>query len=124
MRRKQLALLTASILTFAAIAVPRSFAATTGVPTTQGSGTHREAFERLRAALKQLDLDAQQKEKIKSILSDARTKLEALKSDTSATGQRREIIMNARKDIIAQLTSEQKKKLREILQSDKSESQT
>jgi len=101
---------------------PRALSATP--PTTQGSGERREAFERFKAALEQLDLTPEQKEKIKAIVAQAKEKLEALKGQTVEQGERRQILQEARKEIVAQLTPEQKKKLREILESDKSESKT
>jgi Spy/CpxP family protein refolding chaperone len=116
------AVLVLSVALSTAGSVPRALAATP--PTTQGSGQRREALERFKAALEQLDLTQAQKEKIKSIFFEAKEKLEALKSQTVEQGERRQIIEAARKDIVAQLTLEQKKKLREIMESDKSKSKT
>jgi Spy/CpxP family protein refolding chaperone len=120
MNCKLLAMLGASILTFATTATIAS-AADTAPPTTQNAtGQKRqEVLQRFKAAVGQLDLTAEQKEKIKSILEGARTKLQALKGQTDARTQAREIIQQARKDILAVLDETQKAKLKEILAKDR-----
>jgi Spy/CpxP family protein refolding chaperone len=120
MNRKLLALLGAAILTLGIVAVRPSFAAqTTGSasPTTQGQGKEKlhQALERLRAALTQLDLTTPQKQQIKSIFTETRSKLQALKGEKTAKGEGREIVQQARKDIIAMLDDGQKAKLKQIL---------
>ncbi len=121
MRRRLLVSLATFILV---LATAQSFAAETTAPSTPGAAQakRREAFERFKAALEQLDLSDQQKESIKSIVAAAKAKLEALKGEKGERGERRQIIEQARKDIVAQLTEEQQKKLREILASDRAAS--
>jgi Spy/CpxP family protein refolding chaperone len=120
MNRKLLALLGASLLTVATMGTVAS-AADTAPPTTQNSkGQKREeVLQRIKAALAQLDLSAEQKTKIKSIFQDARTKLKALKGQTDAKTQAREVIQQARKNILAVLDDAQKAKLKEILAKDR-----
>ncbi len=122
MHRKRLTSLAAFIL---ALAITQSFTSAQAIsPATQGaaSANRREAFERFKAALEQLDLTAQQKSSIKSIVTEAKSKLEALKGEQGEQAQRREIIKQAVKDILAQLTPEQRKQLRQILASDRANS--
>ena len=126
MNRKLLVLLGISILT---LATPATFAddgADTAAPTTQGQGGGRrgEALERFRAALEQLDLSPQQKTQIKSILTEARTKLQALKGQSDARTQARPIIQQALKDIMAALDDTQKAKLKEILEKDRAQAKS
>jgi Spy/CpxP family protein refolding chaperone len=94
-----------------------------GSTATQGEGkaSAHEALERFKAALKQLDLSDKQKESIKSIVEQAHSRLEAMKGDKEPQGTRREIIEQARKEIVAQLTQPQKTKLHEILKADKAQ---
>ena len=107
--------------------VAGAFAADDGTPTTQSGSDESskqkrgEVLEHFKAALEQLDLTTDQKEKIKTIVSDARTKLQALKGESDGKGQAREILQKARQDVMAVLTPEQKQKLKEILQKDRSQ---
>jgi Spy/CpxP family protein refolding chaperone len=116
MNRKLLSLLGIPLLTVAVMATVAD-AADAAPPTTQSTtGQKREeVLQRIKSALAQLDLTAEQKTKIKSIFEEARTKLKALKGQSDAKTQAKDIIQQARKDILAQLSDEQKAKLKEIL---------
>ena len=88
---------------------------------TQDRAGHRhEVLERLKAALEKLDLTADQKAKIKAIVADTRTKLQALRAEAKSGGtdQIREkakaIIKDAREQIAAVLTPEQKAQLKSM----------
>ena len=100
----------------------RSMVVANTTPATQNTAK-QGPFYRLREALAQLDLTADQKAKIKQIVGDARGKLQQLKADapngTIDKAQAREIIKAARQQILEVLTPAQKAKLREILKAEK-----
>ena len=124
MTKTFIALSIAALLTLPAA---KSLAANDVAPTTQGATDegvkqkHAEAMERFRSALEQVDLTAEQKDKIKTIMSDARSKMQALKGESDAKSEARTILQKARQDVLAVLTPEQKAKLKEILQKDRSQ---
>jgi len=124
MNRKLLVVLGVSILTLTA--ATQTFAASsadTSPPTTQGAGKEKrgEALERFKSALEQINLSADQKEKIKAIFTRARSKLQAVKGESGPKGEAREILQQARKEIIAVLDEPQRAKLKEILQNDRAQ---
>jgi Spy/CpxP family protein refolding chaperone len=90
-------------------------------PTT--NPTAKEHLQKFKEALEKLDLSTSQKEKIKKIMTETKTKLEALKTDSQGgtvdKTQAREIMKSAIQKIMAVLEPEQKAKLREILKADK-----
>ena len=101
-------------------ALAANSATTTGA-TTQTSSRHHEALARIRHALEKLDLTADQKSKIESILSTARTSLKALHSSVTTTTDKttkreeaRAIIKKAIEDIRNVLTPAQREKLRDM----------
>jgi Spy/CpxP family protein refolding chaperone len=92
-----------------------------GIRQSQGrAGQRGQAIERLKAALEKLDLTADQKTRIDAILAETRTKLQALRGEAKTEGkdQGREevkaIIKDARKQIAAVLTPEQKAKWKQM----------
>jgi Spy/CpxP family protein refolding chaperone len=100
-------------------------------PTTQNApaGAHRtpgEALAWFKAALAKLDLTADQQTKINAIIADAKTQLQALRSQAgTGTGDHaalrekaRAIVRDAHQKIAAVLTPEQKAKLREMWKQD------
>src|SRR5438445_10562634 len=75
--------------------------------------------DRIKAVVEKLDLTAEQKEKVKPILEDARKAMEALRADTSIEGDARrtkgrEIYQAHVAQIRALLTPEQQAKLDEM----------
>jgi Spy/CpxP family protein refolding chaperone len=121
MKRTLIALTTAAILILGSTCLPGSQALASSSPT-QPSGQRREAFEKFKAALEQLNLTPDQKTQIKSIVKNARAQLKALKGQTGDQSQRREIIKQAREQIIALLTPAQKAQLKQILKSERTSS--
>jgi Spy/CpxP family protein refolding chaperone len=76
-----------------------------------------EAAQRLKALKEKLGLSDDQIEKIKPILAEEAPKLKALKEDKSASPEdRRVILKQSMERISAELTPEQKDKMREQLQ--------
>jgi Spy/CpxP family protein refolding chaperone len=98
--------------------------ATSGTPATQpAAGQGRLA--KLKEAMAKLDLTSGQKEKIKTIMEDARSKMEAARSGgTVDKTQARTIIRDALEKIMATLSPEQKAKLREMMKEEKAGSAT
>ncbi|MBV8782179.1 MAG: hypothetical protein JO353_12350 [Phycisphaerae bacterium] len=110
-----------------AVAVLMVGTASVGAKTTASSSTttqshtssKHEPLQRIRAALEQLDLTPQQKEKFKSIFTQTRSELKAAKAQSHAKGEVHQIIEKARQQIMAVLDNEQKAKLKEILRNEK-----
>ena len=115
MNRNWLILTGITFLTIFAAPIFAADSSDNAAPTTQSdaSGKRGEALQRFKSALEQLNLTDDQKEKIKTIMSDAKAKLLALKGDADAKTQARDILMKTRQDIMAVLDATQKAKLRE-----------
>lgn len=67
----------------AALAIPLASAKSQANPATQAAGKEKEMHDKMQAALDSLNLTDDQKAKVKDILADARTKRQAVVSDTS-----------------------------------------
>ena len=67
----------------AALAIPLSLAKAQANPAKEGAGKQMGKHEKLEAAIESLNLTEDQKEKVKDILADAKTKRLALWADTS-----------------------------------------
>ena len=88
---------------------------------TEHTGRHHEALVRIRKALAKLDLTADQKTKIETIITDTKTKLQNLRSTATNTTDKstlreeaKTIVKKALEDIRNVLTPEQRDQLREM----------
>jgi Spy/CpxP family protein refolding chaperone len=93
--------------------------------TTQPGANGGGPLQKVREALNQLDLSAQQKVEIRKIMSNARTKLEALKTggQTPDKSEVRPIIKAAIEQMMKVLKPDQKEKLRGLLKEERSTTQ-
>lgn len=82
---------------------------------------HGERLAAFKAALAKLDLTADQQTKVDAILADAKTQLQALRGQDKTGGraalreQVRTILRDTHDKLAAELTPEQKAKLRELM---------
>ena len=67
----------------AALAIPLTSAKSQANPATQAEGKEKGMHDKMQAALDSLNLTDDQKAKVKDILADAKTKRQAVVSDTS-----------------------------------------
>ena len=92
----------------AALAMPLASAKPQANPATQASGKEKGMHDKMQAALDSLNLTDDQKAKVKDILADAKTKRQAVVSDTSLNEEQKRAKM---KELHEGMTS----KLNEVL---------
>ena len=77
----------------AALAVPLALAKPQEAPAPQTAGKERGMHDRLQAAVESLNLTDEQKAKVKDIFADAKTKHQAVSSDTSLSDDQKKAKM-------------------------------
>lgn len=77
----------------AALAIPFASAKPQANPATQAAGNEKGMHDKMQAALGSLNLTEDQKAKVKDILADAKTKRQAVVSDTSLSEEQKKAKM-------------------------------
>jgi Spy/CpxP family protein refolding chaperone len=111
----------------AALAVPLALAKTQTTPAPQAASKRGEMRDRLQAAVESLNLTDDQKAKVKDIFADAKTKREAVFSDTSLTDDQKKAKMKELHEgtlakVNEVLTPEQQTELKNKMESAKAKS--
>jgi len=101
----------ASLGMVATLAVPLALAKSLAAPPTQAASKERGMRDRLQAAVESLNLTDDQKAKVKDIFADAKTKREAVFTDTSLSDDQKKAKMK-------ELHESTIAKLNEVLTSD------
>jgi Spy/CpxP family protein refolding chaperone len=115
MNRRMFTALLAVAMVFGVCALPinRANAAATTKPAEGGR------LQKLKTALAALDLTETQKEKVKKVVEETKTKLEALKSDAAGgtvdKTQARQVMKESMEKIVKILTPAQRTKFKEMM---------
>lgn len=102
------------------------FAADAPAPAASQNAKHgRQPMAKLEEALAKLDLSADQKTQVEKIITDTKTKLQAIRAEAKtgdkdkAKEEAKTVIKGAREEIAKVLTKEQSKQLHELMKAER-----